>query len=204
MRAVQKRGAGETPNQRELAALRRFEKQQEERRRWDYYRTIPKKHYREMAGLQNRQLLDQAATYSLPIDGATVDLPKLVHAWHRFLAANHRKLAAPEDDEAFRDGETTEALEEWRRHKARLAELDVEEREGNLLPRDAILDMLSRCAGLLRKAGDLLQRHHGAEAYQVLDTALVDFDREVSAVLERESNDDGDGQNSTTRSGDAG
>jgi hypothetical protein len=84
---------GGTPTSRQVAALKRVEKLEEERLRWIHYRTIPKKHWREMSGRPAKVLLDQAKRYGLPFDGRVVDLPALARALHDFLAKNARVLS---------------------------------------------------------------------------------------------------------------
>jgi len=76
-------------------------------------------------------------------------------------------------------GTDSPALEAYRRERAILARLDRLEREGELLPRDAVHDMLSRLAELLRDAGATFQREFGREAHAVLEEVLDGFEREI-------------------------
>ena len=95
--AYRKVMAGRTPTARERAALKRYEAEQEERRRWRYYRAIPQKHWRAMSGRQTKVLHEQAERYGIPFGGRTIRLPAVVRALHDFLAANAGRLAS--DDE---------------------------------------------------------------------------------------------------------
>jgi len=63
--ALQKRKAGQRPTAVENAALRRIEKEQEERLRWQYYGAIPKKHWQAMSGRPPKVLNEQAARYGV-------------------------------------------------------------------------------------------------------------------------------------------
>jgi len=172
-RAVAKKQEGWQPSREEAAALRRFERETEERKRWEYYRTIPQKHWREMSGRQTKVIAEQASRYGLPFDGPFVCLPDLARALHDFLAANARRLAADPDD-PFADDSDSPALERWRAAKADLADLDLAERRRQLVPREQIHTLLGQIANLLRSAGDDLQRHHGPDAHAILDEALDD------------------------------
>jgi hypothetical protein len=168
-------------NSREQAALKKFEKDKEEKLRWQYYRSIPQKHWREMSGRQTKILHEQAGLYGLPFGGATVDLPAVVLALHDFLAANARKLAVPDDE--LMQGAASPALERYREERALIAKLERQEREGTLLPRDQTRDGLGRIAARIRAAGELLERQFGPEARAVLDEALTDAEREIEQVF---------------------
>jgi hypothetical protein len=172
---------GESLSTREQSALRRFEKEKEEKLRWQYYGSIPQKHWKEMSGRQTKILQEQSGLYGLPFGDAKIDLPKFVRAFHDFLAANARKLAAPDDD--LMQGGPSPALERYREERATMAKLDRQEREQSLLPRDGVRDGLGRIAARLRAAGEQLERQHGAGAREILDEALTDADREIEQVF---------------------
>jgi len=161
----------------ERAALRRHEKQKEEKLRWQYYVAIPQKHWREMSGRQTKVLNEQAERYKIPFGGASISLPSVVRALHDFLAENALKLAR--DDDSLMQGTGSPALERYREERAALARLDRLEREGALIPRDIARESLGRIAAILRSAGDTLQQQFGAEAVNVLYEALDDAQREM-------------------------
>jgi hypothetical protein len=161
--------------------LQRFEKQQEEKRRWDYYRSIPQKHWREMSGRQTKVLNEQAERYGIPFGGRTVDLTKVVRALHNFLAVNAQKLAS--DDEMMQGDSSSPALERYREERALIARLDRLERERVLVPRDKMREGLGRAASMLRAAGDTLQRQFGPAAGEILDEALDDVQREMNRLF---------------------
>ncbi len=170
--AIRKRAAGQPLTVRETSALAKLEKDREERDRWRFYRAVPQKHLREMSGRQTKQINEQAERYGLPIGGPEVDLTKFFPALFRFLADNAAKLAA---DTPLADT----ALEKQRAVTTRLKELDLQEREGQLIARGEVHDFLMRLAIVLRSAGELLARHHGQDAQQILNEALADFTAEV-------------------------
>ncbi|MCA9056384.1 MAG: hypothetical protein KDA75_21295, partial [Planctomycetaceae bacterium] len=177
-RAYRKVMSGEQPTSAEQAALRRYEKQQEEQRRWQYYESIPQKHWRQMSGRQTKVLQEQAERYGLPFGGRTINLPQVVRALHDFLAANARRLATDDDDLLHADV-SSPALERYREERALLARLDRLEREQTLVPRHSVRDGLERIAAILRTAGEQLQREFGPEAMELLHEALDDAQREV-------------------------
>lgn len=186
-RALEKRRRGETPNSQELAALKRFERQEEERQRWEFYRTIPQKHWREMSGRQAKVLKEQAELYGIPFGDREIDLPSVVQALHDFLARNARLLANAGEENQDADpllvGSGSPALEEYRRERTRLVKLEREEREKTLLPRDLVHEGLGRIATILREAGETLQRQFGSDAHQLLNEALDDCQREIGAMV---------------------
>ena len=161
----------------ERQALKRHEKDKEERLRWQYYRSIPQKHWREMSGRQTKVINEQASRYGIPFGGPTISLPAVVRAFHDFLAENAQKLAR--DDDELMQGSGSPALERYREERAALARLDRLEREEQLLPRDEVRQAMGRVASILRGAGDSLQRQFGHAAVEILYEALDDAKREI-------------------------
>jgi hypothetical protein len=88
-------------------------------------------------------------------------------------------------------------LERFREAKANLAELDLQERKGELVPRDEIREGLGRFAARIRGAGDLLERQFGPEAAEILREALDDCTLE----LDRSFGDGADGQTDNQQPG---
>lgn len=84
-------------------------------------------------------------------------------------------------DDPLLGGPASPALERYREERAALARLERLERERTLIPRAAVHDGLASCAGILRRAGDALQRNHGEAAWRILDDAITDFERETDA-----------------------
>ena len=174
--------AGQELTVREQTALKRFEKEKEERLRWQYYASIPQKHWREMSGRQAKIINEQALRYDIPFGGASINLPAVVRSLHDFLADNAHKLAR-EDDELLQ-GNGSPALERYREERAAMARLDRLEREKQLVPRDEVREALGRIAAIIRGAGDTLQRQFGQSAADILFEALDDAAREVDRAFE--------------------
>jgi len=168
---------GKQLTSREQALLKRVEKEKEERLRWQYYGSIPQKHWRAMSGRQTKVLNEQAERYGIPFGGAQINLPAVVRALHDFLADNSVKLSR--DDDQLMEGAGSPALERYREERAALARLDRLEREGSLVPRDEVRQALGRVAAMLRSTGDTLQRQFGPAALEVFLEALDDVEREI-------------------------
>jgi hypothetical protein len=187
-RAMRKMQSRQELTRDERNALKRYEKDKEERLRWQYYRSIPQKHWREMSGRQTKVINEQASRYGLPLGGPFVDLTKLSRAIHDFLADNAIKLAR-EEDPMMAGGAGSPSLEMYREEKAKLARLDRLQREGELMPRSDARAGMGRVAALLRRIGDYLQRTYGSAAMDAFYEALDDAEREIHAAL-----GDGDAQ----------
>lgn len=175
-RAYKKLMSGEKLSRAELAAVQRFEKDKEETLRWQYYRSIPQKHWREMSGRQSKVLYEQAERYGIPFGERTISLPDVVRALHDFFKRNAAKLSV--DDELLA-GESSPALERYREERAALARLDRLERERVLVNRQEVREGFSRIASILRTAGDTLQRQYGPGALEILNEALAEAEREM-------------------------
>jgi hypothetical protein len=170
----------------ESRALKKHEKDKEERIRWDYYGSIPQKHWRTMSGRQAKVINEQAQRYDIPFSGATVDLPSVVRKLHDFLADNKHKLAR--DDDEMLMGASSPALERYREERAALAKLDRLQREGQLINRDLAHQSLGKIASILRDAGDTLNRQFGAGAADILHSALDDAKVEIDRSFGGDSN----------------
>lgn len=166
---------------KERAALKRHEKEKEERLRWQYYAAIPQKHWRQMSGRQTKVLNEQAIRYGIPFGGPSINLPAVVRAVHDFLADNAYRLTR--DDADLMQGNGSPALERFREERAALARLDRLEREGQLVQRDLARNALARIATVLRNAGDALQRQFGLTAVEILYDALTEAEREVERTF---------------------
>lgn len=180
-RAYRKVMDGQELSKPERAALKRHEREKEERLRWQYYESIPQKHWRRMSGRQTKVINEQAARYGIPFGGAHIHLPSVVRGLHDFLADNAQKLARDED--VLLQGASSPALERYREERAALARLERLEREGRLIPRDQAREGMGRIAALLRGAGDALQQQFGAAAVEILDEALEDAMREIDRAF---------------------
>ena len=71
------------------------------------------------------------------------------------------------------------ALERYRLARAKLSELELEERRKSLLPRDRVRTGLSRFAVILRQLGERLGQRYGPEATSSVNDALDDCQRVV-------------------------
>lgn len=180
-RAYRKVVAGEKLTAQERSALRRYEKQQEEERRWQYYESIPQKHWREMSGRQTKVLHEQAERYGIPFGEKKINLPAVVRALHNFLAENHRRLA--DNDELMNPAVASPALERYREERALMARLDRLERENTLIDRVQMHNALIRIAAIIRAAGSSLQRQFGPEAAGILNEALDDAERGIDKLF---------------------
>jgi len=81
------------------------------------------------------------------------------------------------------------AIERKRLADARRSEFQLEQDMGVWLKRDHVHLALTKASGLLRTAGEALQRQFGPEARKILDDALDDQAREFKRLFE----DDGGG-----------
>lgn len=180
-RAIQKTVAKEELTIEEKAALRAHQKIQEEETRWKYYESIPQKHWVAMSGRQWKVLNEQAVRYELPFNGAVISLPKVVKAWHDFLAKNKVKLAR--DETVVMDGPNSPALERYREERALTARLTRLEREGQLVDRDQVRQSMQKSAAVIREAGERLQKQFGPLAAQILYEAIDDAEAEVERAF---------------------
>ena len=170
----------------ERATLKRWERQREEESRWEHYNKIPQKHWRKMSQRQANQLREQEERYGLPGGGRTVCLPDFIRAVYDFLARKKHILARA-DEEDLCSTVTSPALERLREETYKLRRLERLKREDELVDRDIMHDCLARLAGVLRRAGDRLQRRCGPEAFAIYNEALDGIDRELETFFGNEA-----------------
>jgi hypothetical protein len=181
--ALEKQRAGQRPDHREQAALRRIERKREEDLRWQYYETIPQKHYVAMSGRQWKVLAEQAERHGLPITGRVLSLPRILRAFHDFLAAHKRALAASQgQDDPMMGGDESPALERYRGVRADQEELKLAAMRRELLPRQEIVAHLQRGQGIVRQAVEALQRQFGPEAAKLMNDAFEEAQRALDSL----------------------
>lgn len=92
-------------------------------------------------------------------------------------------VPAASDDPLLADGDSP-ALERYRLAKAKHAELDLEQRKGELIEREKAKDVFARWAVLIRRMGETLARRYGPDASATVNDTLGECRSVVSEVLE--------------------
>lgn len=190
-KAKRKLEKGERPTQEETAAYRRVEKILERERLLESLGSVPKGVYQEMAGRPAQVLNSQAASYGMPIGGAKVSIPEVVRWWHDTLGRHgHKILRIIQGTDAGEDPRLNGAAtwqEKKLREEALKAQMEREQMERLLVPREEIHAHLTEIASRLRGAGEQIQRcETGMQAFEVLQLAIEEIEGEV----ERHFDDD--------------
>ncbi len=172
--AIRKSQSGGKPRREESAALRRVKQVRDEALRTEHFGSIRKREWQRWSGRQQKVLNDQAARYGVPIGERTIDLPSVVYWLHEFLAANARRLSAPDDEDPAIGGASSPALERKRLVDAKRAELRYENELGQSVLLKDVHSGVAVLACVLRTAGEELQREFGPEAHAILNEALDD------------------------------
>ncbi len=97
-------------------------------------------------------------------------------------------------DPLLESGDDSPGLERYRQAKAALAELDLQERRGDLLSRDKARTVLGRWASMLRNLGDRMAKRYGMEAAIAVNETLT----ECESVIADELDDAGSADDSAT------
>lgn len=88
---------------------------------------------------------------------------------------NPQQQPLPTEEDALLSGPPTPALERLRTAKAKMAELDLEERSKSSVPIADLLPILTAVAGPLRKAGEKLGKLHGPAAQRLHNDAIAEY-----------------------------
>lgn len=181
--ALQAMRDGRKPTREQVRGAKRHEIREEERKRWEYYASIPAKHWKRMSGGRPAQIINkQAELYGIPFGGDSIDLSAVVLALHEFFAKHARVLALAKrngEGDAMLVGPESPALERYRDERAKLARLERLEREQTLLSREDVHEGLARIFHIISEATAALRRRHGNDAADIIDSAMVDADREI-------------------------
>eukprot|EP00913_Durusdinium_trenchii_P028456 g26684.t1 len=188
--ALQKKARGDTPTARELNALRKIERVAEEKRRWEYYASIPKKHWVEMSGRQVKVINEQAQRYNLPIGDRTISLPEVARALHDLLASRGKLLLSPDESGNLELGGDSPEMREFRKWRAANEKLKYEQSTKQVCSKDEMHRFLQQAASLLRDFGRQLEPMD-ADAFELFEDTIDDFG---SLVTEFFGNDDRDGE----------
>ena len=175
---------------REQKAIRDLERKREETLRWQYYETIPQKHWRMMSGRQAKVFLEQAERYGIPFSGKTINLPAVVRALHDFLAANKYKLAAAGNEDPLLVGEgDSPGLERFRLARAAQEEIRLATMRRDTVDRETMHKVLLRGMLIVRQSVETLQRQYGDDAARIVNEGLQEAERVLDSISVDDNSD---------------
>lgn len=102
----------------------------------------------------------------------------------------------PDDDELLADGGSggSPALEDCRRAKARLAELELAEKCGEVIPREQVHLSLGILADVLRSFGEQFQQAFGPAACDLHNEMIGECERKIIDALKAMETKSGNGE----------
>jgi phage terminase Nu1 subunit (DNA packaging protein) len=152
-----------------------------------------------MSGRAHKVLYEQAARYGIPFGQERIRLPVVVRALHDFLAVHGRKILATEPDPMLAGvgGDETPGLERYRLAKAKLAELEVEERRGTRVKCSEVREVWGIVASHLRSAAWTLERTVGEKGRRVIEDALGKAEEMIVARFGGDGKDGSDERDGT-------
>lgn len=86
-------------------------------------------------------------------------------------------------DDPLIKGSDSPALERYRLARAKMAERQLEEIQGHIIPRDKLRPALLQLAMILRRAGEIMQRSHGPGPAMLLDEALTEAEKSIAEMF---------------------
>jgi hypothetical protein len=111
-------------------------------------------------------------------------LPDVIATWAEL---NRAKAGGSKETDPLLVGQDVDSpgLERYRNMKADLAEMDRDERRGEIVPMSEILPSLQQAAGTLRQAIEHAARLYGNDVSQILNDALTETESAWAMALER-------------------
>ncbi len=150
---------------------------------------IPKGLWAKWSGRQHKILDEQAQRYGIPLGEAEIDLAAVAVWIHDLLAAHGRRILAAQDGSAAEEiwehenEPASPALERKREVDYQLRLRDLLERDRVLVSKDKIRQGLAAGAGIFKQFGDTLQRQHGADALDLWNDTLADWERAIEQLF---------------------
>lgn len=146
------------------------------------------------SGRAYKILDEQAQRYGIPVGEATIDLAAVARWIHDLLAAHGRRILAgdsaseiwdamQEGPSAAEDSPASPALERKREVEYQLRLRDLAERDQQLVSREKTRQGLAVAAGIFKAFGDTLQRQFGADAIDLWNDALNDWERAIESFF---------------------
>lgn len=90
----------------------------------------------------------------------------------------HLRLRAEEDEDL--EGEASPGLERYRNAKASLAELELSQRQHQLVTVEKVREGLLRWAVVIKRAGERIRKRFGADAHRIVTEALEECGRVIN------------------------
>jgi len=144
------------------------------------------------SGRAYKILDEQAQRYGIPVGEAKIDLAEVAVWIHDLLAAHGRRILAGDSaseiwDAMDREGDAepseSPALERKREVEYQLKLRDLAERDQQLVSREKTRQGLAVAAGIFKQFGDTLQRQFGADALDLWNDALNDWERAIESFF---------------------
>lgn len=123
---------------------------------------------RQAFSSQIRPLLHDSDIRDAGKKGVLIKCRAAINAWAERQA---QKVAKPTDPLLVGAGDSP-ALEEYRKHRARLAEMDVQEREKTHANLAHLNDCLMRFSSSIRRGIEVTQRKFGPEIAEIMNSAI--------------------------------
>lgn len=197
--ARQKLELGQELNHRELAALKKFEREQLDRYGPQYLTAMPKGDYAQLSGRQPKQLIEAADRYGLPYrpNEKTVDVGRIIRWFHDFLATNAGLLSGGNEDDQILSLASKDLKDEFVRKRIEEKAVDILRKEHELaqlnesyLPIEPIRQLHNELAGLIRGMRMKLAKRFTGDDKEFVELAFDDLITDYERLAESQFNDD--------------
>jgi phage terminase Nu1 subunit (DNA packaging protein) len=151
---------------------------------------VPIQVYTIAADRDRKNILRTADRWALPIDSRSVNLWAVVKAFHDLLADNANDLHRLRTQ---READDRDPNRKYRAAKAAQEELKLQRMRGEVVDARVIGEAIAAAAGVIREAGDQLQRLYGPEAADILDDACDEAEAAAKRAIQKAQQASADG-----------
>ena len=132
--------------------------------RWERDSTISRKEWLKLSGHKLPDLIRHGDLLGVDFRCRIVDVAAVARGLHDLLSRQGHRMVGLNDDESAMVGPSSPALERYREERARLAEMDLAERQNNVIPRINLRAAMAIFAKHLERAAQRLEKEVSSDA----------------------------------------
>lgn len=179
LEAKLKQARGLVLSKAEEAIVKRYDEQIALAVRDDLLLNLPKGIYCKLAGRHQRVIDDQAVRYSLPIDGAKIDLYQTIKKFHDFISEWGSVIKEFEGEEGSLRKDKMKKEIELLEVRKKSIDLDIKNKQDEFIDRNTLRVRMEWLANKLRTVSERLGKRFGSDAQILLNHSLQQIEDEL-------------------------
>lgn len=179
LEAKLKQARGEPLDAAETKLVARYDKQLMADMRQELLSHCPKGVYSSLSGRDQKVLNEQSHRYKLPIGSAEINLYDLIKRFHDLLVEWGPAVKELDGEHGKLKMSKMKAEIEVLHRRRESLDLEIQQQQQRFIDRGALRARLDMLAGRFRKASEILGKRFGADAQEILNSAITQMDSEI-------------------------